>query len=243
MTQASLRPRPSGVAPPTPGAPPRRLLIPALSTLAMLVVLIGLGTWQVQRLLWKQSVLTAVDAAERGPAIPLAADPLAFAKVRAEGVFDRAPPALYGSEVRTERGATVGGARLLAVLRRSGLPPLLVDRGWVPAPGALPSAPAGSVTVEGYIRPAEPAGPFTPAPDLAARRFYALDPAAIGPALGVPDLAPFVLVAVGPTGLPDPARTLPRPANNHLSYVITWYGLAVTLLVIFVLYLRKARHP
>jgi surfeit locus 1 family protein len=30
-------------------------------------------------------------------------------------------------------------------------------------------------------------------------------------------------------GLPDPARTLPRPTNNHLGYVITWYGLALAL--------------
>ena len=41
--------------------PPRRLLIPALSTLAMLAVLIGLGTWQVQRLLWKRALVAAVE--------------------------------------------------------------------------------------------------------------------------------------------------------------------------------------
>jgi surfeit locus 1 family protein len=32
---------------------------------------------------------------------------------------------------------------------------------------------------------------------------------------------------------------LPRPPNNHLLYAITWYGLAVALLVIFYLYARK----
>ena len=40
-----------------------------------------------------------------------------------------------------------------------------------------------------------------------------------------------------------PARTLPRPANNHLSYAITWYGLATGLLVIFALYARKVLRP
>ena len=38
---------------------------------------------------------------------------------------------------------------------------------------------------------------------------------------------------------PDPARHLPRPPNNHLSYAITWYGLAVALLAIFVVWVRK----
>ncbi len=70
----------------------------------------------------------------------------------------------------------------------------------------------------------------------AARQFYTLDPKAIGAALGVPDPAPFTLVALGPSTAetyPAPAQHLPRPPNNHLSYAITWYGLAVALVVIF----------
>jgi surfeit locus 1 family protein len=46
-----------------------------------------------------------------------------------------------------------------------------------------------------------------------------------------------------PPATPDPARTLPRPPNNHLTYAITWYGLAIALLVVFALYARKVRTP
>ena len=237
----------------TPPPPPRRLLIPALSTLVMLVVLVGLGTWQVQRLLWKRAILAAVDAAESAPATPLGPTPAPFAKVVATGTFDRAATALYGSEIRTGAGATIGGARALAVLRRDGAAPILVDRGWVPAgTGAPPppGPPSGPVAIQGELRPPVPPGWFTPAPDLAARRFYALDPASIGPAIGEPALAPYTLVAIGPPtpgpptpGQPEPASALPRPANNHLSYAITWYGLALSLLVVFALYLRKVLRP
>jgi surfeit locus 1 family protein len=224
--------------------PPRRLLIPVLSTLAMLAVLLALGTWQVQRLFWKRAILQAVDAAESAPPTPLGAAPIPFARVIATGTFDPAITALYGTELRPAGGANIGGARALAILRRDGAAPLLVDRGWVPAgTGAPPPPPppTGPATVTGYVRPAEPPGWFTPAPDPATSRFYALDPATIGPALGVPGLAPFTLVALGPAapGQPEPARALPRPANNHLSYAITWYGLAVALLVVFAVYLRK----
>jgi len=222
-------------------AAPRRILIPALSTLVMLVALLGLGTWQVQRLLWKQAVLAAVDAAESRPPIPLPADPQPFTRVVAEGRFAPASGALYGAELRD----STGGAHALAILERPGQPAILVDRGWVPAPNgaAPPTPPAGRVTIEAYIRPAEPAGLFTPAPDPVARRFYALDPAAIGAALGTPALAPYTLVALGPPGTPDPARALPRPPNNHLSYAITWYSLAIALLAIFATYLRKVLRP
>jgi surfeit locus 1 family protein len=56
-------------------------------------------------------------------------------------------------------------------------------------------------------------------------------------------VAPFILIAMGPTpqaGYPIPAEHLPRPPNNHLSYAITWYGLAVALVVIFAVWSRKA---
>ena len=218
----------------------RRLLIPALSTLAMLAVLLFLGTWQVQRLLWKQSLIAAIAAAERAPATPLGPDPAPLARVRAEGSFLTAT-ALYGAELRPLAGTPTDGARLLAVLARPGAAPVLVDRGWVPVP--TPPLPPPPTTVEGYIRPADSAGAFTPAPDLAAKRFYVLDPAAIGAALGIPGLAPYVLVAMGDSGLPDPARTLPRPTNNHLAYAITWYGLAIALLAIFALHTRKVLRP
>ena len=84
---------------------------------------------------------------------------------------------------------------------------------------------------------------FSPTDDDAARLFYTLDPAAIGAAVGVPHPEPYTLVAMGPavTGAyPAPAQHLPRPPNNHLSYVITWYGLAVALLIIFGVWVRKA---
>ncbi|MBN8904164.1 MAG: SURF1 family protein, partial [Rhodospirillales bacterium] len=72
--------------------------------------------------------------------------------------------------------------------------------------------------------------------------FYTLDPAAIGRALGLPTVAPYTIVALGdtpPQRWPDPAKHLPRPPNNHLSYAITWYGLAAALVVIFILWARK----
>jgi surfeit locus 1 family protein len=39
---------------------------------------------------------------------------------------------------------------------------------------------------------------------------------------------------------PDPVQHLPRPPDNHLQYAITWFGFAVTLVIIFLLYARKA---
>jgi len=220
----------------------RRLILPAVMTLAMLGVLVSLGNWQLRRLAWKQELLAQIAQAEASPAVPLPANPEPYQKVRAEGTIRADRTALYGAFVRESPQGPRMGAELLAVMERKDGPPLLVDLGWVPQ-GALPSAEiwAGKRSVEGFIRAAERPGWFSAKDNPADRHFYTLDPAAIGAALGE-RLAPFTLIALGPTppgGAPDPAHALPRPRNAHLSYAITWYGLAAALIVIFALWAQR----
>jgi surfeit locus 1 family protein len=221
----------------------RRLLVPALSTAVMLAILIALGTWQVHRLAWKRGLLAQIAHAEEQPAIPLPDGPSTFTKVSVTGVMRDDLQAFYGVEVRETPAGPLPGAQLIVPLERPGQVPVLVDRGWVPQDRTRRLAPAeGAVTVEGYIRAPSHPGMFAATDDLAMRQFYTLDPAAIGAALGLRAVAPFTLVALGPPppeGYPDPARHLPRPPNDHLSYAITWYGLAATLVVVFTAYARK----
>ena len=221
----------------------RRLAIPASLTVVMLALLLGLGTWQVERRAWKHALLDAIAAAEARPGVALPPDPAQFLKVRVEGTLRADLPALYGSEGRDRREGPVLGAQLLMPLERPGAAPILVLRGWVPALPA-PGRPEPAV-VEGYVRRAEHAAWWSPADDAAGRRFYTLDPPVIGAALGLTGVAPFTLVALGAdtAAIPEPAHALPRPVDNHLSYALTWYGLAITLLVIFILYARKVLRP
>lgn len=221
----------------------RRLLVPALSSLVMLVVLLGLGVWQVERLHWKEGILAQIARAEARPAIPLGDTPEPFAKVSATGRFRPGLVALYGAQSDPNVRSASYGAQQLAVLERPGAPTLLVDRGWVPIPaGPAADLPAGEVTVVGFVRPGEQPGPFSANDDIKGRHFYTLDPPVIGKALGVGPLAPYTLVAMGATpasGYPDPSHALPRPPNNHLNYAITWFGLAASLVVVFVIHARK----
>jgi surfeit locus 1 family protein len=222
-------------------SPAQLLLVPGITTLVMLAVLIGLGTWQLQRRTWKTGLLADIATAESAPAVKLTAMPAPFSKISASGTLRRDLQARYGIELR---GETLG-AHLIVPLERPPAPPLLVDLGWVPlkpqAPLVLPSG-----DIEGFARPAESAGPFAARDNLTERLFYTLDPTVIGPALGLASVAPFVLTAIGPAqdGIyPQPVQTLPRPPNNHLQYAFTWFGFAATLVVIFALYARKALRP
>lgn len=222
------------------------LVGPTLMTAVMLAVLIALGTWQVHRLHWKQDLLAQIDRAEAAPSIPLPAAPAPFTRMSATGVFQYDRTALYGAEVRATAAGMAMGARMVVPLRRTTGETLLVDRGWAPLIRTGPlNQPGGIVTVEGYARFGDSPGWFSAKDDLPSRRFYTLNPAAIGQALGQTSVPPFVLVALaaegGPKSWPDPARHLPRPSNRHLSYAITWYGLALALLAIFAVWAKKGR--
>jgi surfeit locus 1 family protein len=224
----------------------RKLLVPALSTAVMLVILLGLGTWQVRRLAWKEGILAQIAAAEAAPAVPLPVHPSPFAKVAVTGHLDASRRALFGAEVRPTPQGLRMGSYLIEPLLRPGEPAVLVDLGWVPTDPALPDlpAPAGDVTVDGFVRAAETPGLFSAADNVPARHFYTLDPAAMGAALGLKDVAPFTLIALGAPpagGYPVPATHLPRPPNNHLQYAITWYALAGVLVVVFLFWLRETR--
>ncbi len=209
----------------------------------LLMMLIGLGIWQLQRLGWKNALLAQIAQGEAQPAVPLAATPLPFTRVRVTGHFRNDESALYGAEVRdTDHGPEMG-AQLLTVMDRADGPPILVDRGWIPTIRSAVPIVGGAVTIDGYIRQPEQPGWLSATDQVSRLRFFTLDVGKIAAIFRVPDLSPFVLVAMGPLAsgsFPQPAQHLPQPVNNHFSYAITWFGLAATLVVITGAWVRQA---
>ena len=74
----------------------------------------------------------------------------------------------------------------------------------------------------------------------AGRRWYHYDLEQMAATLGL-ELAPIVVEAddtANPGGLPIGGRTRITLANNHLQYAITWYGLAATLIGVYIVFRR-----
>jgi surfeit locus 1 family protein len=234
----------------TTTAPPNtrpRLLWPTLAALPALVLLLALGTWQVQRLAWKNDLITTLERRLTTPAAPLGAESLEsltpatdeFRRVVLEGRFPPGPEALVYATGTTAPGrAREPGWLVFAPFDSADGRRLLVLRGFVPEALADPArrSPLADTPVrfETVLRFAEAPGSFTPAPDLARRRFYAREAAVMAPLLGLP-ASPFYFAATTPTG---PAAPVPQPPvvdlrNNHFGYALTWYGLAGTLVGVY----------
>ena len=99
----------------------------------------------------------------------------------------------------------------------------------------------------GLMRAPQSRNMFTPVDDLQRGIFYTSDPKAISEFLHIGDAAPFIVV-LDPPGkdgsgaagdLPRPVSTGADLANNHLSYAVTWFGLAAALVVIFIIFARS----
>ena len=220
---------------------------PTLLTVSMLAVLIGLGTWQLQRLEWKTQLIAERDAGLAAAALPLPADDaslatLEFRKVTASGRFLHDRELYVGS--RTNHGKA--GYHVLTPLRSEDGTVLLVNRGWVPLDRRDPaSRPDGQVadvvTVTGILRVNAHAGWLTPENQPADNLWFSYDLPAMARATGQP-LRPAILEADAgniPGGLPVGGRFRAEIPNRHLEYALTWYSLAVVLVVIYIVYHRR----
>ena len=79
----------------------------------------------------------------------------------------------------------------------------------------------------------------SPKDDPAHNLWFARDPLAIADAKGVGNglLAPFYVEQESPAppgGLPQPGKIAVRLRNDHLQYALTWYGLALVLLIVVI---------
>jgi surfeit locus 1 family protein len=231
----------------------RRVLMLTLVSLAAFAALIGLGTWQVQRLHWKAGLIAERTAAISAPPMELprtleSARSLEFHRVQPKGQF------LYDREIpihAIERQHGDAGYLVITPLRLDDGAVVLVERGWVPperrdAATRAAGNPAGEVSVDGLLRlaPAEKPGWFIPANDPARREWFWIDLPALSHAAGVPDALPFYVEAgpaPNPGGFPVGGQVNTDLPNDHLQYAITWYALAAALAVIYLLLLRRER--
>ncbi|WP_375552760.1 SURF1 family protein [Rhodophyticola porphyridii] len=203
-----------------------RMIWPLVFGICGVAILVSLGVWQMQRLAWKESVLADIETRIAAPpvAVPGVPDPVAdrYLPVEATGEVGEDFIRVLVSQRRI--GA---GYRVISPFETEGRR-LLLDRGFVRVADAVPAAPAGAVRVTGNLHWPDEVTGATPAPDTEANIWFARDVPALARAFGT---EPILLVARemsedegALTPLPVDTSGIP---NDHLSYAITWFSLAL----------------
>lgn len=233
-----------------------RLWPVTVSAAVAFAILLGLGTWQVQRLHWKEGLIATID--ER-----IASSPAALADIEQRysktGDVDYYPVSVSGTFEHdgeqfffaTHNGQS--GYYVYAPLRLADGRAVLVNRGFVPFDRKVSASRAagqvrGLVTVTGLARNPLAAKPSWAVPDNdpVANIFYWKDRDAMAANAGVDEqeLLPFFVDAdatPNPGGLPVGGVTIVSLPNNHLQYAVTWYGLAAALAAVFIVWSWKRR--
>ena len=215
----------------------------AILILGAFATLLGLGTWQLQRLEWKQGLIAE---AETRPTLPpvslddvlaLPQNEWAYRRVMLTGRFVGEPVRVF-TTLSDPNGAYEGpGYWLMHPFQAAGSPDIVfVNRGFIPfviPPGeTVRRAPVGTVQFEGLVRPDDPAGWMTPDPDMDQRIIYRRDTEQLRLAAGLDAVLPMTVdrPAHALPGLPQAGETKFAFTNRHLEYALTWYGLALVLL-------------
>lgn len=222
----------------------RRFWIALVLLPVALAVLVSLGTWQVQRLYWKQDLLASIEQRRQSEPLDVtgveaelaAGQSIDYRAARASGTF------LHDRErhfFATFQGQS--GYYLYTPLELDDGRYLFVNRGFVPydrkETSTRPeSLVAGEQQITGLARSrlGEKPSFMVPENDEAGNIFYWKDLDRMAASVELPDgeVLPFFLDADAtpvPGGLPRGGVTVIDLPNSHLQYAITWYGLALAL--------------
>lgn len=211
-------------------------------TVLAMAVLLGLGTWQVQRLAWKQDVLAKIDERSTGEAVPLPEDIdnpelFDFQRVSVSGIYFHemsihvAPRTLDGR----------AGVHVVTPLQMPSGAVVLVNRGFALndwEPGRLDN-PKGLTTFSGIARAPEEKSIMTPDNHPEKDEWYWIDVDAIAEHYGLNNMLPVIVYAselANPGVYPVGGQAQIDIPNNHLQYAIFWYGMALVMGFVFILY-------
>lgn len=228
----------------------RSIVTASIAVAIGLAILVSLGTWQLQRMAWKENLIATLHARIDRPPQPLPPRAAWASLTEADSEYARfkftatlLPGEAFvytaGSSLRPD--VTSQGFWVFAPARLADGAVVLVNRGFVPtdrkdAATRAAGAPGAPVEIIGYMRWPESRGMFAPADDAKANVFFTRDPKAMAAAHSWTVDAPFYIdqeLPVPPGGLPKPGRIEVKLPNNHWQYAITWYGLALALIGVY----------
>ena len=228
----------------------RPFLWPTIVAFPTLLVLLWLGTWQVQRLEWKNQLIEDFESRATAAPIDLPVGQIdrkmEFRRLALTGSFDHTKEVFMTG--RTYEGNA--GFHIVTPFALTDGRMILVNRGWVSESYRDPSKRGftlieGETQIEAIIRFPNEKGHFVPENEPENGFWFTLVPAQIVTHLELDGQAETAVYAAAlrtsdEIRLPIGARTETNLRNSHLGYAITWYGIACALIGVYLAFHHQA---
>lgn len=221
------------------------------------LLLIGLGTWQLERKAWKEALIQRLVAGAAAEPMVLDAaatlfrsgEELEYRRVRARGRFLNDKSLFLFNAMGAQAGYHV-----YVPFETPNGPVLMVNRGFMPQEllsslDLTPNDRGPFEEIVGRLRKPGSKGLFDAGNDVQKNRWYWRDLDGMILA-GFPDgkrtaypffleVEPAATIDKGAARYPQPIGAQIQLPNRHLEYAMTWYGFAVTLIVVYFLFIRS----
>ena len=228
----------------------RPLLWPTLFALPALLVLLWLGTWQVQRLEWKNQLIEDFESRANAAPVDLPSGDVGpemeFRRLALTGSYDHDREVFMTG--RTYEGNA--GFHIVTPFTLTDGRTVLINRGWVSESYREQdkrefTLVEGEVTVVAILRFPGKRGYFVPENEPENGFWFTLVPEQIVSHLGLQGKAETAIYAAAlrtsdTIELPIAARTETNLRNSHLGYAITWYGIACALIGVYLAFHHQA---
>ncbi len=201
-------------------------------------MLLSLGSWQLYRLNWKLNLLSEIENSLKN-------DPVEFSKVNKKNYL----------RIKTSGTIDFNKQIYLYNLNESGKPgfevinPVIIDnenylinRGWIPFDKK--DKPEVNLINEsniiGTLKLQHKASTFKPENDINKNYWFTLNREDIFKYTGK-KFSDYIIYLNGDYKLPKPKVITANISNNHKKYAITWFSMAISILLIY-LYFRKKNY-
>ena len=202
----------------------------------IILVLLSLGCWQLYRLNWKLNLIQEIENSLKNDPIELSkANKKNFLRIQTSGEIDFDKQIyLYNLNDNGKPGFEVVNPILINDKN------YLINRGWIPF--NQKDQPeinlVDEIKIIGTLKLQSKASTFKPENDIEKNYWFTLDRDDVFKYTGK-NFSNFIIYLNGDYNIPKPKDITANISNNHKKYAITWFSMAISILLIYLYFRRK----
>ncbi|PPR17064.1 MAG: hypothetical protein CFH33_00216 [Alphaproteobacteria bacterium MarineAlpha9_Bin3] len=207
-----------------------------------IIILVSLGTWQLERLRWKTDILTSMKTSLSLPPIDISNEIIkninnySYRQIQLTGSYLYTNPLTIYSKVLNKK---VGKHLVIPFKTQYGT--ILVNRGFIPKDYKIPvSSETEIIKINGMVKFQQSINYFTPQNNIFKNEWYYINIDEVSEYISLP-LLNFYIVEENniEEEYPVGSQYNINIPNDHLQYAITWFSLALALCIFINIFWRK----